>query len=433
MKKYIRVTALILLLSVLFTSLISCNKPEDIPSQGNEQSQNGDAKPPKTSIKELHYDNQKVRSNFYDYISLTGPMLLTSPEQGDPHNSTIDFESPHTYVPIDDVTVDVYYGWHKNEGEDIRAHELRIKNQEGKTISLNRVDDTYFSDKYFRDTVAEERDYGVKHNYVYSHSEKITIPAEMFSYGAGIISIVLYGIDENSESGEMTAKSLHTGFYYKTDGETVELNYSLLASYYGGTAIPLFLEYDKLDTFSTSTGGIESVESLKNFGLSASAKETKNFSDLGEIVCFDAAVYGGGAGTHYVENHYAFFVCFKGENGVNTVFEIDKMADASPGMLYSFTYSGDFSVEYNRENGRTRFYLWDDDAYVNVKLRVMDGWTFGIKSVKENDELRKLIDKPIEEQTEIEGYKFTLVKNPEGKYTRIIVTKPDGTQDVYGA
>ena len=422
MKKYIRVTALFLLLAVLFTFLVSCNKPDDTtvppsdeqPPSGNENSQ----KPPKTSIKELHYDNRKVRSSFGEYIKFSD-VIVYGPEYSSPdtdvYHSSIDFESQHTYFPIDDVTVDVYYGWGaKIKNEDIRAHKLCITNGEGKSVFVNYVNDTYSSEKYLRTKTTETTSEYIKTDYTYSHSEKLTIPADMFLYGRGTISVQLYGINIGVVIPEMAPQSDRLKIYYKTDGETVEL--------FGGFDLkwscPLFLDQEQVPESNI----------FDDWCLNAYVQQTDLTQKFGEIVFYSPKVYQFGS-------RYSLSVVFSGKNGMNSIFVFDPSDGIAIAKKYSFRYEGDFYVDDRGIDTWLTFYLWDDNLIFRTTSKG-EGTShiYKIKNVTENDKLREeFVEEPIEEQTVIEGYTFTLVKNSDGKYTKIIVTKPDGTQDVYGA
>ncbi len=62
-------------------------------------------------------------------------------------NSSVDFESAHAYLPIDDVTIDVYYGWCKTKMKIYKLMHLAI------------AAGNYLSDEYFRNTEFNEKAY----------------------------------------------------------------------------------------------------------------------------------------------------------------------------------------------------------------------------------------------------------------------------------
>ncbi len=146
---------------------------------------------------------------------------------GEPHSDDFcAFKSDTNRFDKDNVTLEFYFGaiYCSSEelGKSIPEFDIYFTDNNDNMLYLVRhVEENYVSDKY-----KVELEYNretKKTKVIYSHSEKITIPPELFVADEGLIGFRLGGVDVSS-----TEQNYHifncTWIYYKMDGTKVILS-----------------------------------------------------------------------------------------------------------------------------------------------------------------------------------------------------------------
>ena len=139
------------------------------------------------------------------------------------------YKSDKTEFPIDDVTLDFYYGGYYYQGieyelentHDIPSFELYFQDDCGGKFFIKRVEENFVSEKYSCDIVYDENWYVTEVKF--NHSETITIPQEIFTEESGIIYFSVFGTNQR-EPDPQNKVITGIGFYYKVVGEKVQLS-----------------------------------------------------------------------------------------------------------------------------------------------------------------------------------------------------------------
>ena len=139
------------------------------------------------------------------------------------------YKSDKTEFPIDDVTLDFYYGGYYYQGveyelentHDIPSFELYFQDDYGGKFFIKRVEENFVSEKYSCDIVYDENWYVTEVKF--NHSETITIPQEIFTEESGIIYFSVFGTNQR-EPEPQNKVITGIGFYYKVVGEKVQLS-----------------------------------------------------------------------------------------------------------------------------------------------------------------------------------------------------------------
>ncbi len=128
---------------------------------------------------------------------------------------------------IDDVTITFYYGFVFSQPDD-KALEIAsypdgfdicFVDEKGNIMLYRHSDENFISERYKIKTTYNENDNSLK--YEFNHSEKITIPKEMFINESGMVRFVIKGINVK---GQQLKNEPFVGlviFYIKKDNQVV--------------------------------------------------------------------------------------------------------------------------------------------------------------------------------------------------------------------
>lgn len=129
----------------------------------------------------------------------------------------------------DSVTLDVSFGSvfadnladEIDDGRNIEYAELYVEDGAGELHLISRTDGAYTSEEY-RCTLETDdpNSYDAIVSVNYSHSEKVTLPAEVFADECGKLRLKVYG--KYSDREEICELS-YINLYYKVSGERVEI------------------------------------------------------------------------------------------------------------------------------------------------------------------------------------------------------------------
>ena len=130
------------------------------------------------------------------------------------------YRSDKTIFDIEDVTLTFYYGGdYDNDIEDIRENiynipsfDIYFTDEYGNEILVKTVEENFVSDKYNLDVI-----YGnwYRTEFIFNHSESITIPKEMFTEESGVIYFSIKGtniLEPNPTYGWIAGEAI---FYKK--------------------------------------------------------------------------------------------------------------------------------------------------------------------------------------------------------------------------
>ena len=134
------------------------------------------------------------------------------------------YKSDKRTFDINNVTLDFYYGVNfpgseeheRQTGCDIPSFDLYFEHENREKIFIKHVEENLVSDKYRAGHTVDSKP-------PYNHSEKLTIPKEMFKEEYGFFRFVIYGTDIKER--EATYKSLTSAaIYYRCKGDKVTLS-----------------------------------------------------------------------------------------------------------------------------------------------------------------------------------------------------------------
>lgn len=144
------------------------------------------------------------------------------------------YRSERTEFPIDDVTLEFYYGgryihgveWQRENAYSYPSFELYFSDDTGKRIFVKRVDENFVSEKYrcYTESDDEACMTYVKFNY----SETLTIPAELFCEKIGGVYLTIYGTNERDKDPHIECIT-SVGISYKLVGDKVILSKTLFS------------------------------------------------------------------------------------------------------------------------------------------------------------------------------------------------------------
>ena len=135
------------------------------------------------------------------------------------------YRSDKTEFPIDDVTLDFYYGGYYYQGveyelentHDIPSFELYFQDDYGGKFFIKRVEENFVSEKYSCNVVYDDN-WNIT-EVKFNHSETITIPREIFAEESGLIYFSVFGTNQKEVEPQVKVIT-GIGFYYKVvDGK----------------------------------------------------------------------------------------------------------------------------------------------------------------------------------------------------------------------
>lgn len=210
-----------LLFALLFLNLISCNNSNSNENDGQKG------------------DNLNVDKSDKGFTSIQSEI----PGDPDPSLAFVDYTAEKTTFNIDEVEITFHYGFawysdiniHYAKGDvfpyvDLtfaylpKDYDVRL-NPDGKIeIPIKRVENI-MTDEYRCTSKQDESDpYGLMYYIQYNHSEKITLPVELFSEDEGSVFFTLYYEGINELDGSSIFLYETTSFYFvKTSENTIKI------------------------------------------------------------------------------------------------------------------------------------------------------------------------------------------------------------------
>lgn len=141
------------------------------------------------------------------------------------------YESNDDEFDIDNVTLNFSYGRHYVDVGDVQHtidaglsypnFDLCFVNDEGTTIVVKHVEENLISEKYMCEPVYSDKIRLTK--VTFNHSEKLTIPKELFNKDSGIIWFCIYGTNIKEYNPRYQLVN-GIDIYYKKEGNTIILS-----------------------------------------------------------------------------------------------------------------------------------------------------------------------------------------------------------------
>lgn len=137
------------------------------------------------------------------------------------------YKSDTNEFDIDNVTLDFFFGGYYQfgfeceltNGSSYPAFDLYFTAEDGNKFFIKHIEENFVSEKYSCEVTHDENWHITEIKY--NHSEKLTIPSEIFTKEKGLIWFSIYSADANTVAQRVECIASVTIFYQVADGKVI--------------------------------------------------------------------------------------------------------------------------------------------------------------------------------------------------------------------